>query len=194
MPNPQDLPLDPLPMEPPLPGEEPRAAPKHSPASPPSKWTSPTEVVMHLNSEHLRELEDEVELKLLPPELKPSQILAQLENRQQAKPVPQPSNPFLDEVPRVIGEKSTNDESIPREPWQFSLQEMMWASVIVIVGVACTRIVVSNPVFLTFGILAWCGIFILGRLHFRDPNRIGWLAVQTLGLTYASILWIGFTF
>ncbi len=191
---PQDLPLEPLPPEPPLPGEEPRTAPQASTAAPPTKWTSPTEVVMHLNDEHLRELEDEAEMKLLPPELKSSQVLAQLEKRQQSKPVPQPVNPFLDESPRVIGEKTVNEESVPREPWQFSLQEMMWASAIMIVGVACTRIVVSNPVFLTFGIFAWCGIFILGRLHFRDPNRIGWLAVQTMGLTYASILWIGVTF
>jgi hypothetical protein len=149
---------------------------------------------MRLNAEQLRELEADNDLRLLPPELKPTQVLAQLENRQQSKPVPQPVNPFLDVSPRVIGEKTTDEGAVPREPWQFSLQEMMWASVIVIVGVAITRLLVSHPVFLTLGILAWCGIFILGRLHFRDPERIAWLAVQSMGLAYASILWIGWTF
>lgn len=194
MPHPNDLPLEPLPMEPPLPGQDVSQTPQ--PASPTSTahWISSTEVVMRLDAEQLRELEADDELKLLPPELKPTQILAQLEKRQQTKPVPQAVNPFLDVAPRVIGEKTTDEEGIPREPWQFSLQEMMWSSVILLVGVAVTRLLLSHPVFLTLGILAWCGIFVLGRLHFRDPERIGWLAVQAIGLAYASILWIGVTF
>ena len=189
MSNPQDLPL-----EPPLRGEEHPAVPAVSASVPATQWTSSTEVVMRLDAEQLRELENHGELKLLPPELKPTQVLAQLENRQQTKPVPQAANPFLDVSPRVIGEKTLDQEAVPREPWQFSLQEMMWASVIVLVGVAFTRLFVSHPVFLTLGILAWCGIFVFGRLHFRDPERVAWVAVQAMGLSYASILWIGWTF
>jgi hypothetical protein len=192
MSHPQDLPLAPIP-EPPLPGQEQPAA-QAAAASSTTRWNSPAEVVMHLDAEQLRELEANDEFKLLPPELKPAQVLAQMENRQQAKPVPQPVNPFLDVSPRVVGEKTLEDEATRREPWQFSLQEMMWASVVVLVGVAFTRLVLSHPAFLTLGIVAWCGIFVLGRLHFRDPERVDWLAVQAIGLTYASILWVGLTF
>jgi hypothetical protein len=195
MSSPKDLPLTPLPLEPPLPGEKVSAAPS-APAQVTEKtWIGSSEVVMRLNAEQLRELEADGEMKLLPPELKASQVLAQLEKRQQTRPVPQPVNPFLDVSPRVIGEKTIEDEeAIPREPWQFSLQEMFWASLIVLIGVAFTRAIVSHPVFLSLGILAWCGVFALGRLHFRDPDRIAWIAVQAMGFTYISILWIGWTF
>jgi hypothetical protein len=192
---PPDLPLESLPLQPTLPVEE--VSFVVLPATMPNAtlWTSPTEVMMRLNAEQLRELEAAGDLKLLPPELKASEVQAKLENRQQTLAAPQPVNSFLDVSPRVIGEKTLDDEeAIPREPWQFSLQEMFWASLVVLLGVAFTRAIVSHPVFLAFGILAWCGLFVLGRLHFRDPERIGWLAVQAIGFTYISILWIGWTF
>lgn len=194
MSSPKDLPLEPLPLEPPLPGEDAPIAPPATAPAAATTWTGSSEVVMRLNAEQLRELEADGEMKLLPPELKASQVLAQMEQRQQTRAVPQPVNPFLDVSPRVIGEKTANEEAIPREPWQFSLQEMFWASLVVLIGVAFTRAIVSHPVFLTFGILAWCGLFVLGRLHFRDPDRVAWLAVQAMGFTYVSILWIGWTF
>jgi hypothetical protein len=192
--HPAELPLEPLPLEPPLPSEA-QAAPSPVAANEPvGQWTSPSEVTMRLSAEQLRELEADDDFKLMPPEMKPAQILAQLEKRQQTKPVPQPINPFLDEAPRVIGEKTVSEEAVPREPWQFSLQEMCWASLIVLVGVAFTRAILSHPVFLALGILAWCAVFVLARLHFRDPERVDWLAVQAVGFTYISILWVGWTF
>lgn len=194
MSSPQNLPLEPLLMEPPLPGEEVPLLPQESAPANAVQYVSSTEFVMRLNAEQLRELEADNDLKLLPPELKPTQILAQLEKRQQTRPVPQPVNPFLDVSPRVVGEKSVEEEALPREPWQFSLQEMMWASLIVLLGVAFTRAIVSHPVALCLGVLAWCGVFLFGRLHFRDPERVSWLAVQAIGFTYISILWIGWTF
>jgi hypothetical protein len=195
MSSPPDLPLNALPLEPTLPGEEYPLEPQDSVPVQAAHYVGSTEVVIRLNAEQLRELEADGDLKLLPPELRASQVLAKLENRQQTRPVPQPVDPLLDVSPRVIGEKTINDEeAIPREPWQFSLQELFWASVIVLVGVAFTRAILLNPVFLTLGILAWCGLFLLGRLHFRDPDRIAWLAVQAMGFTYISILWIGWTF
>jgi len=184
----------PLPLEPPLPGEEHPLLPQESAPVQGAQYVGSTEVVMRLNAEQLRELEADNDLKLLPPELKPSQILAQLEKRQQTKPVPQPIDPLLDVSPRVVGEKTLDEEALPREPWQFSLQEMFWASLIVLVGMAFTRAIISHPVALTLGILAWCGLFLLGRLHFRDPERVSWLAVQAAGFTYLAILWIGWTF
>jgi hypothetical protein len=181
-------------VEPPLPGEEVPQLPQEPAAVPTPQYVGSTEVVMRLNADQLRELEADNDLKLLPPELKPAQILARLEQRQQTKPVPQPINPLLDEVPRVIGEKTINQEAVPREPWQFSLREMFWASVIVLIGVAFTRAIISHPVALSLGVLSWCALFVLGRLHFRDPERVSWLAVQVAGFTYISILWIGWTF
>ncbi len=182
---------DPL-VEPPLPGEfAPDAAANPVSSTAPVNWTSTTEVVMRLNAEQLRELDADGELRLQPPELKASQILAQLEQRQPSIYAPK-FDPLQDEQRRK--RVDSVDEAIPREPWQFSLQEMMWVSVIMLVGVAFTRLLVKHPAFLTLGILAWCGIFVLGRLHFRDPERISWVAVQAMGFTYILILWIGWSF
>lgn len=92
------MPLTPEPpLEPPLPGEVTSAPPEEATPAAERQWSSPTEVVMRLSPEYLRELEAGEEFKLRPPELKPSQILAQLENRQPTSFAPKIISPLQDD-------------------------------------------------------------------------------------------------